>query len=185
MTDVLISWKETVDPQACNTNEEIYHASSRDPARTPFQWDDSPQAGFTTGRKTWLPVNVNYKCINVKIERSSPKSHLNVYKRLVQIRRDASFVNGTYESSVLPGDILAYKRSVYELIMQMPWLPLNKNPFFSFSFSLFRQAPNSRPYVVVLNLGKEWKTIDVKTKFNVPKQLKVVTASIQSQYSEG
>lgn len=112
MTDVFISWKETVDPQACNTNESVYHANSRDPARTPFQWDDSPQAGFTYGPKTWLPVNVNYKCVNVKNDRSSPKSHLNVYKRLVQIRRDASFVNGTFESAVLPGEILAYKRSV-------------------------------------------------------------------------
>lgn len=47
------------------------------------------------------------------------------------------------------------------------------------------QAPTSQPYVIVLNLGKEWKTVDVRTKFNVPQQLKVVTASIQSQYSEG
>lgn len=120
MTDIFLSWKDTVDPQACNTNESVYHAYSRDPARTPFQWDDSPQAGFSYGPKTWLPVNNNYKCLNVKAERSSPKSHLNVYKRLVQLRRDASFVNGTFASVVYPGDVFAYRRSVnYPFIMQM------------------------------------------------------------------
>lgn len=110
MTDVLISWKDTVDPQACNTNETIYHGFSRDPARTPFQWDVSRLAGFTTGTKTWLPVNVNYKCYNVETERASPRSHLNIYKKLVALRRDASFVDGTYESVVLAGTVLVYKR---------------------------------------------------------------------------
>lgn len=38
MTDVIISWADTVDPQACNTDPTRYHAASRDPARTPFQW---------------------------------------------------------------------------------------------------------------------------------------------------
>lgn len=71
----------------------------------------------------------------------------------------------------------------YELIMQMPRLPLNEN--YLFFFSSIRQAPAARPYVVVLNLGKEWKTVDVKARFNVTQQLRVVTASIQSQYSEG
>lgn len=33
MTDVVISWEDSVDPQACNTNESTYHAASRDPAR--------------------------------------------------------------------------------------------------------------------------------------------------------
>lgn len=40
MTDLIISWKETVDPQACNTDPTRYHSFSRDPARTPFQWYD-------------------------------------------------------------------------------------------------------------------------------------------------
>lgn len=48
-----------------------------------------------------------------------------------------------------------------------------------------RQASTSRPYVVALNLGKEWKTVNVKTTFNVPELLKVVTVSIQSFLNEG
>lgn len=38
MTDVILSWKESVDPKACNSDPTQYHSLSRDPARTPFQW---------------------------------------------------------------------------------------------------------------------------------------------------
>lgn len=46
MTDVYIPWEQTVDPAACNTNETVFHTYSRDPVRTPFQWDDSVSAGM-------------------------------------------------------------------------------------------------------------------------------------------
>lgn len=45
MTDVYISWEDTVDPNACNSDPEHYYARSRDPARTPYQWDASSMAG--------------------------------------------------------------------------------------------------------------------------------------------
>lgn len=45
MTDVFISWEDSVDPQACNTDPDTYLKVSRDPCRTPFQWDDSENAG--------------------------------------------------------------------------------------------------------------------------------------------
>lgn len=45
LTDVYISWNNTKDPQACRTNPNDFHAVSRDPARTPFQWDDTKNAG--------------------------------------------------------------------------------------------------------------------------------------------
>lgn len=45
MTDVYISWEDSVDPQACNSDPDRYYGLSRDPARTPYQWDASPNAG--------------------------------------------------------------------------------------------------------------------------------------------
>uniref|UniRef100_A0A0K8UQN9 alpha-glucosidase n=1 Tax=Bactrocera latifrons TaxID=174628 RepID=A0A0K8UQN9_BACLA len=45
MTDVYISWEDSVDPQACNSDPDRYYDLSRDPARTPYQWDASPNAG--------------------------------------------------------------------------------------------------------------------------------------------
>lgn len=45
MTNVHVSWEDTVDPQACNTNNVVWHENSRDPARTPFQWDATLYAG--------------------------------------------------------------------------------------------------------------------------------------------
>lgn len=47
-----ISWEDTKDPAACNTNRNVYMDFSRDPERTPFQWDDTKNAGFSNADKT-------------------------------------------------------------------------------------------------------------------------------------
>lgn len=69
MTDVIISWEDSVDPPACNLNETTYYAASRDPVRTSIQWNDSKNAAFNENSKTLLPISTNYKCVNVKTER--------------------------------------------------------------------------------------------------------------------
>ena len=61
----------------------------RDGERTPMQWDaSSPQAGFSTDSKTWLPVPADYKTVNVQTELADPNSLLNWYKRLIAMRRE-------------------------------------------------------------------------------------------------
>jgi alpha-glucosidase len=60
----------------------------RDGERTPMQWDGSPEAGFTTGDKPWLPVPDTYKTVNVAEEVRDDDSLLNWYKQLIQLRRD-------------------------------------------------------------------------------------------------
>ena len=59
----------------------------RDGERTPMQWDDSKNAGFSDAATTWLPVPPNYTTINVKTEESDPNSLLNWYKQLIAMRR--------------------------------------------------------------------------------------------------
>ncbi len=60
----------------------------RDGERTPMQWDDSKNAGFSDASTTWLPVPSNYSTINVKAEETEPDSLLNWYKQLIAMRRD-------------------------------------------------------------------------------------------------
>jgi len=60
----------------------------RDGERTPMQWDDSKNAGFSDASTTWLPVPPNYTTINVKAEETDPNSLLNWYKQLIAMRRN-------------------------------------------------------------------------------------------------
>ena len=110
MTDVFISWNDTVDPQACQSNPQEFERLSRDPERTPFQWNDQKNAGFTNGDYTWLPVSNQYPRINVKRERGIPLSHLNVYKRLKQLRTEKTFQNGNVVVKALSKNVLGIKR---------------------------------------------------------------------------
>ena len=63
---------------------------SRDNARTPMQWSDEANAGFTTA-KPWLKVNENYKAINVAAQEKDPSSVLNYYRRLVALRKSDEY----------------------------------------------------------------------------------------------
>ena len=63
---------------------------SRDNARTPMQWSDGKNAGFTTGTP-WLRVNPNYTAINVEKEAQDPDSVLNFYKKLIALRKGPEY----------------------------------------------------------------------------------------------
>lgn len=70
---------------------------SRDNARTPVQWDDSPQAGFTSGNP-WIAVNPNYTQINAKAETADPGSVFHYYRKLIALRKEYPIiVYGRYE----------------------------------------------------------------------------------------
>ena len=71
--------------------------SSRDSARTPVQWDDSENAGFTTG-KPWIPVNENYHQVNAANQEKDPDSLLNFYRKAIHLRKSLQVVReGTYK----------------------------------------------------------------------------------------
>lgn len=69
---------------------EACYVNSRDNARTPVQWSDGPNAGFTTG-EPWLSVNPNYREINVAEQEGRPDSVLNHYRRLTALRKSAEY----------------------------------------------------------------------------------------------
>lgn len=62
------------------------YAKGRDNARTPFQWDDSANAGFTSGTP-WLGVNPNYREINAEQARNDPDSVFHYYRKLLKLRK--------------------------------------------------------------------------------------------------
>lgn len=82
------------------THEEIMesiYAKGRDNARTPMQWDDSENAGFTTGTP-WLAVNKNYDKINAKQCLQDENSIFNHYKKLIDIRKNNdTIIYGDYK----------------------------------------------------------------------------------------
>lgn len=90
---------------------ELIHAKGRDNARTPMQWSDARNAGFTSG-EPWLRVNPNYVQINVENEEKQPDSVLNYYKKLISLRRENDvFFDGDYTAiSEEREDIFAYRR---------------------------------------------------------------------------
>jgi len=62
----------------------------RDGERTPMQWSDAPQAGFSTNPHTWLPVTANYRTVNVQTESADSESLLNWYRHLIALRRSSA-----------------------------------------------------------------------------------------------
>ena len=70
--------------------------TSRENGRTPFQWDTTQNAGFTTGTP-WLKVNPNYKTVNAEAQEKDPNSTLNYFRKLVKLRKqEPAFVYGKY-----------------------------------------------------------------------------------------
>lgn len=110
MTDQWISWNETVDPAACNSNPDIYERFTRDPERTPFQWSAEANAGFSHAKKTWLPVADNYKSVNVDVQQSNERSHLVVYKNLQELRRQNVLKYGSVKFAALTQQVVAVMR---------------------------------------------------------------------------
>ncbi|XP_068145406.1 maltase A1 [Drosophila tropicalis] len=157
MTDVWISWEDTVDPNACNTDPDRYYDRSRDPARTPYQWDASSLTGFTSADHTWLPVAEDYKTNNALQQLRAPRSHLQIFKKLVRLRKESSFRQGALSIQALDDDVIIYSR----------------------------QKEGSDLYVVVLNLGDNSKTIDLTKYYSLGSEAEIITTSLNSQYIDG
>ncbi len=82
----------------------------RDPQRTPMQWDETPNAGFTDGTP-WLPLSQDHETRNVEALRRDPVSVLNLYRRLIELRRATPALRvGSFRSVCATETLLAYER---------------------------------------------------------------------------
>ena len=105
LTEKGVIGAEELFPKICH--------KSRDNARTPMQWDDSKNAGFTTGTP-WIDVNPNYTKINAKEQMARENSVFNYYKKLIALRKEYEIiVYGDY-NLLLPEDedLFVYERSL-------------------------------------------------------------------------
>jgi alpha-glucosidase len=100
---------------AVQTDDSGSNVPTRDGARTPMQWDDSVNAGFSFGREVepWLPVNPNYTRVNVKAEKENPNSVLNFYQSLLHLRKTYPALQvGDWQPLIdYPKEVLAYRRT--------------------------------------------------------------------------
>ena len=89
----------------------IIKKKSRDNSRTPMQWDDSSNAGFTSG-EPWIAVNDNYKTINTKKAMADRSSVYFYYRKLIELRKDENIISDGLYFPILEDDdkIFAYIR---------------------------------------------------------------------------
>lgn len=108
-------WHDYVKTGKVNAEEFLQNVRqiSRDNSRTPFQWDASKNAGFTTGTP-WLKINPNYLEINAANQLNDPKSVFNYYRQLIKIRHDIpTLTYGNYVDLDTKNDsIYAYTRNL-------------------------------------------------------------------------
>lgn len=122
MRDVPVTSEEVQDPQGKNMPDKNL---SRDPARTPMQWEPILNGGFTRG-KPWLRLDSRYHRINVELQKKDPYSMLSYYKRLIDLR----------QSEVC--------------LMQGAYTPLHADHLM---IAYFRQSEGKPGFLIVLNLS--------------------------------
>lgn len=111
--EALGQYAQAVEKEGRTPDEvlDVLRARGRDNARTPMQWDSSPQAGFTTGTP-WLRVNPSFKEINAAAAVADPDSVYHHYRKLIELRHtEPAVVHGDF-TMLAPHDeqIYAYTR---------------------------------------------------------------------------
>ncbi|XP_063989197.1 alpha-glucosidase-like [Diachasmimorpha longicaudata] len=157
MEDTWLSYNETVDPIGCNAGPENYHITSRDPARTPFQWDSSTSAGFSTNKTTWLRVNSNYHTLNLAAQKTTPYSHYSIFKKLVKLKMMPVIKMGTVEII-----------SIIDMV-----------------FVIVRRVPGTHPIVLLINFTDRNVSFDAANHLNIPTNMSVYATSSQNSYTDG
>lgn len=133
MRDTFYTYKETKDTAGLNYNETLYMEHSRDPERSPMQWNDGFNAGFSNGTP-WLHVNHNYQLINVKAQKLADRSHLKVYQQLAKLRQDPAFTHNSLQFINI-SDVGGNDKTIVAYI---------------------RAQKNSDKYLVVMNFGHQY-----------------------------
>jgi alpha-glucosidase len=113
MSNVPIAPEDVQDPAEKN---EPGIGQGRDPERTPMCWDQSPLAGFTTGRP-WLPLGNDHQSANVSVEQQDSESFLQLYSTLIALRKaHPTLISGKLREIQVEQNVLRFRRSGSEEI---------------------------------------------------------------------
>lgn len=141
-----ITYEESVDAQgcACGPDDYLEEFCSRDPERTPLQWDSGDEnAGFADpGVTPWLPVNDNYVTVNVESENEDPYSSLTLYKAMVALRRSDETFNA--------GRTLIYEYSDDRVL----------------AIGRMQNSASVSSYVTLINFSDSDATFDIRDDFD-------------------
>ncbi|XP_046471324.1 alpha-glucosidase-like [Neodiprion pinetum] len=159
MEDQWISWEDTQDPQGCGADEDTYEDYTRDPNRTPMQWDATTSAGFSTSNSTWLPVNSNYLTLNLAAQIDADVSHYKVFQELTTLRKESVIQEGTVNVQLLNDNVMAFSREL--------------------------ESSSDSIMIVVTNFANHTEMISLEAFENAPDTLVVSIASIDSDLTAG
>ncbi|KMQ89144.1 maltase 1-like protein [Lasius niger] len=176
-----ISWEDTQDPQACNAGKDKYQSQSRDPNRTPFQWDSTKNAGFSKANRTWLPIHENYIELNLAKQKIANESHYKIYTSLIKMRqRETALQQGNLKTLVQNnGQVLIVIRQHNE---QSVVLLINFNDKIAQIVNLTGQGLANELVVEVATIGspvKKGTTVNTR-EINLPAKAALVFASKKS-----
>ena len=156
MVDRNFTYAETVDPAGCNAGPSRYFLKSRDPERTPYQWNNSTSAGFSTSSKTWLPVHPNYKTLNLEAEKKVYYSPYWQFKTAASVKRQAVIARGSLKVNVYDEKLLTITRTLGNDVI-----------------------------VSLFNLADEPVTVNAETELSLPSNLVVHTVTGDSEFRPG
>lgn len=158
MEDGAITPLQNKDPQG--SNDRLGIEASRDPARTPMQWDASESAGFSTARSDvlWLPVGHNRDGRNVAEQMENPNSLLQLTRKIIHLRQtNSALLHGAYVPLSTDPDVYVYGRQAEN---QRVIVALN----FSGTQQVLAMPENSSGTVLISSLGGEGRTVAKELK---------------------
>lgn len=153
-----VEFEQCADTVACK-DEATFYEMSRDFERTPYQWDNSENAGFSEAKVTWLPVSKKYLETNLAAESAEGvQSHYHVYQDLVKLRKEPSFVSGKLKIIAASDNVIAFSRSL----------------------------EGSDTYVCLFNMGDSSEALSLKELFSFQNiKYEIAVASVGSSFKKG
>lgn len=129
----------------------------RSRCRTPMQWDNTTNAGFSTNPKTWLPVAPDYYTNNVLRQKQSGFSSLDVFQKLMKLRQDPSMKYGGLEVKTNPdNNLLMYRRDI-------------------------KNIPCAGSIIIVMNLSEKIEKFNLRNYFHdIPEKVEILISSYSS-----